>query len=117
MVQRTGPGGDGVFWIPVRIPGGTRQATRAEMAALFAGQLTARTGQGGSWNIDAPQVPSGPDGTPDPAIDMILKTGLVVTPGLACPGRPLSEMVIANLAAALLGAKAQPLKLDFVRAG
>jgi predicted HTH transcriptional regulator len=35
MVQRTGPGGDGVFWIPVRIPGGTRQATRAEMAALF----------------------------------------------------------------------------------
>jgi len=60
MVQRTGSGGDGIFWIPVRIPGGTRQATRAEMAALFAEQLTARTGQAGSWNIDAPQIPSGP---------------------------------------------------------
>jgi hypothetical protein len=32
---------------------------------------------------------------------MILKTGLIVTPGPACPGRPLSETVIANLAAAL----------------
>jgi len=71
------------------------------MAALFADRLTARTGQAGSWHIDAPQVPSGPDGTSDPAIDMILKTGLIVTPGPACPGRPLSETVIANLAAAL----------------
>lgn len=51
--------------------------------------------------VDAPQVPSGPDGTSDPAIDMILKTGLIVTPGPACPGRPLSETVIASLAAAL----------------
>lgn len=101
MVQRTGPGGDGIFWIPVRIPGGTRQATRAEMAALFADQTAARTGRGGSWDIDAPQVPSGPDGTPDRAIDMVLKTGLIVIPGPACPGRPLSETVIANLAAAL----------------
>ena len=88
MVQRTGPGGDSIFWIPVRIPGGTRQATRAEMAALFAGQPAAGTWQGGSWNIDAPQLPAGPDGTPDPAIDMVLKTGLIVTPGPACPGRP-----------------------------
>jgi hypothetical protein len=101
MVQRTGPGGDGIFWIPVRIPGGTRQATRAEMAALFAGQAAAGTWQGGSWSIDAPQIPSGPDGTPDPAIDMILKTGLVVAPGPACPGRPLPETVIASLAASL----------------
>jgi hypothetical protein len=101
MVQRTGPGGDGIFWTPVRIPGGTRQATRAEMATLFADQPAGRTGQGASWNIDAPQFPSGPDGAPDRAIDMILKTGLIVTPGPACPGRPLSEAVIANLAAAL----------------
>jgi hypothetical protein len=32
---------------------------------------------------------------------MVLKTGLRVTPGPACPGRPLSETVIAELAAAL----------------
>jgi len=101
MVQRTGPGGDGIFWIPVRIPGGTRQATRAEMAALFAGQPAAGIAQRGYWGIDAPQVPAGPDGTPDPAIDMVLKTGLSVTPGPACPGRPLSEAAVAELAAAL----------------
>jgi Putative DNA-binding domain len=101
MVQRKGPGGDNFFWIPVRIPGGTRQATRAEMAALFAEQPAGHAGLGGSWNIDAPQIPSGADGTPDPTIDMILKTGLIVTPGPACPGRPLSEAVIANLASAL----------------
>jgi Putative DNA-binding domain len=101
MVQRKGPSGDHFFWIPVRIPGGTRQATRAEMAALFAEQPGAYAGLGGSWNIDAPQIPSGPDGAPDPAIDMIFKTGLIVTPGPACPGRPLSEAVIFNLADAL----------------
>lgn len=101
MVQRTGAGGDGIFWIPVRIPGGTRQATRAEMAALFAEEPAARNGRGGSWEIDAPQIPSGPDGTPDTAIDMILKTGLIMVPGPACPGRPLSEAAVANLAAAL----------------
>jgi hypothetical protein len=100
MVQRTGPGGDGIFWIPVRIPGGTRQATRAEMAALFAEQPAAGIAQGG-WDLNAPQVPAGPDGTPDPAIDLVLKTGLSVTPGPACPGRPLSEAGVAELAAAL----------------
>lgn len=37
MVQRSKrDGGGDIFWIPVRRPGGTRQATRAEMAALFA---------------------------------------------------------------------------------
>ena len=101
MVQRTGPGGDGVSWIPVRIPGGTRQATRVEMAALFAEQPAAGLAQGGYWDFDAPQVPVGPEGAPDPAIDIVLKTGLRVTPGPACPGRPLSEAGIAELAAAL----------------
>jgi Schlafen, AlbA_2 len=101
MVQRTGSGGDGIFWIPVRIPGGTRQATRAEMAALFAQQPAAAIAQAGRWDFEAPQVPPGMDGTSDLAIDMVLKTGLRVTPGPACPGRPLSEAVIAELAAAL----------------
>jgi predicted HTH transcriptional regulator len=58
MVQRTiGSGGDkaSTFWTPVRIPGGTRQATRAELAALFAEQpVTA--GQDSGWNIQAPQI-------------------------------------------------------------
>ena len=101
MVQRTGSGGDGIFWVPVRIPGGTRQATPAEMAALFADQPLANAGQPGSWSIEAPQIPSWRNGSPDTAVDMIFKTGLIVIPGPACPGRPLSETVIANLAAAL----------------
>ena len=101
MVQRTGPGGDGIFWIPVRIPGGTRQATRAEMAALFAEQPAAGTRPGDSWDFGAPQVPTGADGTADVGIDMVLKTGLRVTPGPASPGRPLSEAGIDALAAAL----------------
>jgi hypothetical protein len=103
MVQRTiGSGGDkaSIFWTPVRIPGGTRQATRAELAALFAEQPPT-AGQDSGWNIQAPQIPAGKDGTPDPAIDMILKTGLNITPGPACPGRPLSEKAISELAAAL----------------
>jgi hypothetical protein len=101
MVQRTGPGGDGIFWVPVRIPGGTRQATRAEMAALFAEHPAAGIAPGNYWDFDAPQVPAGSDGTADPEIDMVFKTGLRVTPGPACPGRPLSEAGIAELAAAL----------------
>jgi len=60
MVQRSKrDGGDGIFWIPVRRPGGTRQATRAEMAALFAEDPATRITQGGSWDVDAPQVPRG----------------------------------------------------------
>jgi hypothetical protein len=114
MVQRTGLGGDGIFWIPVRIPGGTRQATRAEMADLFAAsQSSAYTGQGETWHINAPTIPSGPDGTPDPAIDMMLKTGLIVTPGPACAGRPLSEAAIVRLATALDTSPLVDTLLDF----
>ena len=46
MVQRPVGSGDdkaAIFYIPVRIPGGTRQATRAEMAALFAKQPGSRS--------------------------------------------------------------------------
>jgi hypothetical protein len=101
MVQRTGPGGDGIFWAPVRIPGGTRQATRAELAGLFAEPVLGRSASASGWEFDAPQLPTGPDGLPEPAVDMMLKTGLSVTPGPACAGRPLSENVISGLAAAL----------------
>src|SRR5262249_7636488 len=51
MVQRTGPGGDGIFWCPVRIPGGTRQATRAELAALFAEPAPGRRAPGSAWEV------------------------------------------------------------------
>lgn len=76
MVQHTGAGGDGIFWIPVRIPGGTRQATRVEMAALFACQPSVYSGQGGTWHFGAPAIPSGPDGAPDSAIDMMFQDRL-----------------------------------------
>jgi Schlafen, AlbA_2 len=104
LVQRTIGSGDdkaGIFWIPVRIPGGTRQATRAEMVALFAEQPTAAAMQPGHWDFDAPRIPSGKDGQDDPQVDMVLKTGLRVRPGPACPGRPLSERAIGELAAGL----------------
>lgn len=103
LVQRTIGSGDekiNLFWIPVRIPGGTRQATRAEMAVLFADQQTTVI-QPGQWDFDAPHMPGGKDGLPDLQIDMILKTGLRVPAGPACPGRPLSERAISELATAL----------------
>jgi hypothetical protein len=102
MVQRTGPGGDGVFWTPVRIPGGIRQATRAELAALFAEPAPGRSMPADGWEFDAPQFPVGPDGMPEAAIDMMLKTGLSVTSGPACPGRPLSENVSSPILAHLV---------------
>jgi hypothetical protein len=104
LVQRTvGSGEDktNLFWIPVRIPGGTRQATRAEMAALFTEQPTTTEIQPGHWDFNAPQIPSRSDGADDPQVDMIFKTGLRVLPGPACPGRPLSERAINELATAL----------------
>jgi hypothetical protein len=104
LVQRTIGSGDdktNLFWIPVRIPGGTRQATRTEMAALFADQPMTAVIQPGQWDFDAPQIPSGKHGLPDSGVDMVLKTGLRVPPGPACPGRPLSERAISELAAAL----------------
>jgi hypothetical protein len=104
MVQRTvGSGNDktSMFWIPVRIPGGTRQATRAEIAALYAEQPSAATVQGGPWEFDAPQLPHGGIDEPAGVADMVLKTGVRVRPGPACPGRPLSERAVGELAAAL----------------
>jgi Putative DNA-binding domain len=104
LVQRTvGSGEDktSLFWTPVRIPGGTRQATRAEMAALFAEQSATTVPQPGQWDFEAPHMPSGKDGLPDEQVDMMLKTGLRVPPGPACPGRPLSERAISELATVL----------------
>jgi hypothetical protein len=104
LVQRTiGSGEDktSLFWIPVRIPGGTRQATRAEMASLFAEQQVTVMAHLGEWDFEAPHMPSGKGGLPDDQVDMMLRTGLRVLPGPSCPGRPLSERAISELATAL----------------
>ncbi len=104
LVQRTSGSGDGkrsIFWIPVRIPGGTRQATRAEMAALFTEGPGGAAAQVGQWDIQAPQLPRGQDGMDQLTVDMMLKTGIRVTPGPACPGRPLSDRAISELSTAL----------------
>jgi hypothetical protein len=101
LVQRTIGSRDdktSIFWIPVRIPGGTRQATRAEMAALFAEGSGGTAAQAGQWDIQAPQIPTGDDLL---TVDMMLKTGMGVTPGPACPGRPLSDRAISELCKAL----------------
>jgi hypothetical protein len=104
LVQRTiGSGEDKstIFWIPVRRPGGTRQATRAEMAALFAEQPAAAAVQASYWDFEAPQMPSGRDGLPDATADFVVLSGSRVAPGPAAPGRPLSERAIGALCAAL----------------
>jgi hypothetical protein len=104
LVQRTvGTGVEktALFWMPVRIPGGTRQATRAEMAALFAEQSSPVASLASSWGFNAPQVPTGKDGLADPSVDMVILPGLRIAPGPAAPGRPLSERAISELCAAL----------------
>lgn len=103
LVQRTvGSGNDktNVFWLPIRTPGGTRPASRAEMAALFSEQQNAAPQQLG-WDINAPSFPTGQDGAPDRAIDLMIRTGLFIPPGPSAGGRPLSDRVIASLCAAL----------------
>jgi Putative DNA-binding domain len=104
LVQRTVGSGDdktSIFWIPVRIPGGTRQATRAEMAALFAEGPGGTAAQADQWHIQAPHLRTGSDGMELSTIDMVLKTGIRITPGPACPGRPLSDRAISELCGAL----------------
>lgn len=63
--------------------------------------ILASPGHAKHWDFDAPRIPSGKDGQDDPEVDMVLKTGLRVQPGPACPGRPLSERAISELAASL----------------
>jgi hypothetical protein len=68
------------------------------MAALFAEQPGWSAVSQASWNLRAPQLPAGPD---RPAVDLLLRSGLFLTPGAAAPGRSLSERVIDGLCAAL----------------
>jgi hypothetical protein len=103
LVQRTiGSGNDktSVFWLPIRTPGGTRQASRAEMAALFSEQQKDVLQQS-SWQLNAPSFPTGQDGTPDSSVDLMIRTGLLIPAGPSPGGRPLSERAIATLCRAL----------------
>jgi hypothetical protein len=109
LVQRTIRSGNDkstIFTVPVRRPGGTRQATRAEMASLFAEQPEVFAEQSG-WEVQAPHLPSTQklmdDGTAvaTAPIDLRLQTGLFIQPGPSAPGRPLSERVIDDLCATL----------------
>lgn len=102
FVQRTIGSGDDkttIFYAPVRRPGGTRQATRDELASLFGEQPDAAAELLG-WDINAPQIPSGNDAARDQSVDFVLKTGLFIPPGPSAPGRPLSDRVIKQLCAA-----------------
>jgi len=90
----------GIFWAPVRLPGSTRQATRDELYALFT-----EPKPGGmpdeQWDFNRPDIPRAKDGGPDPAVDLVVLSGLRVPPGPAAWGRPLSQRAVGELAMSL----------------
>jgi hypothetical protein len=88
------------FWAPIRMPGGTRQATREELHDLFAEDRSAQmTGQ--QWTLNAPDFPRGKNGGRDPAVDLVVLSGLIMPVGSAAPGRPISQRAVDQLAAEL----------------
>ena len=95
-------GRDGRFWAPVRMPGSTRQATRDELYALFTEPATGGMPDG-QWDFHRPDIPQGQGGGPDPAVDVVLLSGLRVPVGPAALGRPLSQRAIRELGTRLDG--------------
>ncbi len=91
---------DGTFWAPIRMPGGTRQATRGELFALFAEDRSAQVA-GQQWTLNAPDFPRAKDGGQDPAVDLVILSALRVPVSPAASGRPISERAVNQLAAAL----------------
>jgi hypothetical protein len=90
---------DGTFWAPVRMPGGTRQATRDELRALFAEDRSA--GVARKCTLNAPDFPQAQEGGQDPAVDLVLLSGLNVPACPAAIGRPNSQRAVGELAAKL----------------
>jgi hypothetical protein len=88
------------FWAPIRMPGGTRQATRDELRALYADGDFARASDQ-PWSLNAPDFPRTQDGGRDPTVDLILLTGLRVPVGPKAAGRPISQQAVDLLAAGL----------------
>jgi hypothetical protein len=86
-----------IFWAPVRMPGATRQATRAELSALFAEQGPAETPDA-QWDFNGPDIPLARDGTDDDSVDLVMLSGLRVPAGPAAWGRPISERAVGELA-------------------
>ena len=92
------------YLAPVRVPGGTRQATRVELEALFAEEQDGR-GPDIGWNLNAPEMPRGSDGGEDPTVDLVVLSGLRSRVSAGAWGRPISQRVIEGrrLIAALNG--------------
>jgi hypothetical protein len=88
------------YMAPVRIPGGTRQATRDELEALFA-ELPPGQGPDLEWDFNAPHLPTGRDGSRDNEVDLLMLSGLRTRVGAAAWGRPISQRAVEKLAAAL----------------
>jgi len=89
-----------LFLAPVRIPGGTRQATRDELEALFI-ERQAEDVQDTQWDLNAPDIPYGDAGGRDPTVDLLIRSGLRVPVGRAAWGRPISQRAVDELAGGL----------------
>jgi hypothetical protein len=85
-----------LFCAPVRMPGGTRQATRDELEALYS-EGPASESPDLQWEFHGPEIPRGPEGTEDPAVDFVMLSGLRVPVSSAAWGRPISQRVIQEL--------------------
>ena len=88
------------FWAPIRMPGGTRQATRDELRTLFSEADVDRTGEQ-PWTLNAPDFPRTQDGGQDPSVDLIVLSGLRVPVGPKAAGRPISQRAVDQIAAGL----------------
>ena len=90
------------YMAPVRVPGGTRQATRVELEALFAEEQDGR-GPDIGWNLNAPDMPRGSDGGEDPTVDLVLLSGLRSRVSASAWGRPISQRAVEKLSVVLNG--------------
>jgi hypothetical protein len=88
------------FWAPIRMPGGTRQATRDELRALFAEDSADRTAEQ-PWTLNAPDFPRTQDGGQDPSVDLMVLSGLRVPVGPKAAGRPISQRAVDQIAIGL----------------
>jgi Putative DNA-binding domain len=88
---------DGVA--PVRHQNTTHPADRQRLRDLFAeaGAFV----QDDAWTIQAPSLPQGADGTPDRAVDLVIRSGLDFPVAREAQWRPLSEKTVDAFTRAL----------------
>jgi hypothetical protein len=87
------------MWAPVWTPGSTRQATRAELHALFTEPGPADVPDD-QWKFHRPDIPRDSDGSRN-TVDFVLLSGFRVPVAPEVRGRPLSQRAVARLGAAL----------------